>query len=135
MNAMSAPPEPLITRRRAPRQIDMTEAASGKPPEQQHDITGGVAYVAVRRVAYDQTQRDTLDEVRVPVFHNTPARVRVGGSVTQNLGDYNSARVEVSIDMPCLPEQTEVQRVYELLSGTVDSMIRRELSIATGVQR
>jgi hypothetical protein len=43
-----------------------------------------------------------------------PARVRVGGSVTRNLGDFNSARVEVMMELPCLPEIGEMRRVADL---------------------
>jgi hypothetical protein len=78
-------------------------------------------------------EQETTDTIRVPVFTNHPARVRVSGSVTRNLGDYNSAKVEVSIDMPCLPEATEVNRVYRLVSQMVDDTVRRELAVATGV--
>lgn len=91
-----------------------------------------VGYVQTSRVSYNG-EHTSREEVRVPVFHTAPARVRVGGTITQNLGDYNSTRVEVAIEMPCLPEESEVQRVYESLSAKVDEMLRRELQLATGV--
>jgi hypothetical protein len=93
--------------------------------------TGSEGYVLVRRTVYGQDY-ESNDTVRVPVFGAAHARVRVVGSVTQNLGDYNSARVEVAIEMPCLPEQSEVNRVYEMLSAQVDAFVRRELAVATG---
>jgi hypothetical protein len=114
-------------RDRTPRAVDIT------PSEDDQPLTGVIGYAIARRTAYGN-EAETLEEIRVPIFHTAPARVRVSGSVTQNLGDYNSARVEVSVEMPCLPEATEVQRVYHMLSAQVDEMCRRELAVATGQQ-
>lgn len=119
---MNAPVRDEIRSRR-PRAVDLT---SDDQP-----LTGAVGYITTTRTVYG-AQEENRETVRVPIFHAHPARVRVGGSVTQNLGDYNSARVEVSIDMPCLPESSEVDRVYHLLSAQVDMMIRRELQLAQG---
>jgi hypothetical protein len=53
--------------------------------------------------------------------------VRVGGSVTRNLGDFNSARVEVMMELPCLPEIGEMRRVADLISAQIDEIIPTEL--------
>lgn len=95
------------------------------------DLDAAEGTVLVRRVAYgDETE--TTEMVRVPVFRTPPARVRVTGSVTRNLGDYNSARVEVMVELPCYPEQSEIQRAYEHASSLVDKYIPQELDKATG---
>jgi len=100
-------------------------------PARSLDVEGAEGTVVVSRVAYGITT-ESAERIRVPVFQTTPARVRVTGSVTRNLGDYNSARVEVSIEMPCYPEQSEVQRTYDYISGLLDTMIPAELAKATG---
>ena len=110
------------------REVDMTP----ENDHPKHNISGVVSYVMTKRTSYGNTH-EALDEVSVPVFHSVPARVKVGGSITQNLGDYNSARVEVSVEMPCLPEKTEILRTYTLVSVEVDRLLRRELALATGV--
>jgi hypothetical protein len=75
---------------------------------------------------------ETKEVVKVPVFHTQPARVRVCGSVTRNLGDYNSARVEVSIEVPCNPEASEIDRAYQWASDKLDTYIPQQLALATG---
>lgn len=154
---MTNTPTPEVTPRRRRRAVDVDAAPTAaeqaataqqpvpqpspqpvpqSSPETGEAPNGALGYVHVKRTAYGEDSfaagRDDTETVRVPVFHSAPARVRVSGGATQNLGDYNSARVDVSVDMPCLPEATEIQRVYEMLSGQVDEMIRRELQIATG---
>ncbi len=108
-----------------------TRVVDAEATPEERTVEGQVGYVHVQRVAYGQ-EHNQLEEVRVPVFHNDPARVRVGGSVTQGQGDFNFAKVTVEIEMPCLPEYSEVDRVYFDLSTRVDNMLRRELEIATG---
>jgi hypothetical protein len=96
------------------------------------DVTGEHAgTISVSRSAYG-SEHNTNETVRVPVFHTTPAKVRVEGGITRNMGDYNSVRVSIVIEMPCLPEITEIERCYQITSDMVDEMINRELSIATG---
>ena len=38
---------------------------------------------------------------------NPPAHVRFNVGQTYNLGDFNSLRLDVSVTMPCLPEEIE----------------------------
>lgn len=60
------------------------------------------------------------------------ARVRVGGSVTQNMGDFNSVRVSVEVEMPCKPTTMDIEETYNLLSEQVDGFLENELNQATG---
>ena len=41
-----------------------------------------------------------------------PAYVSLGGSVTRNLGNYQSAKMEVHISLPCLPEDIDGAEVF-----------------------
>ena len=93
--------------------------------------------IMVRRVSYDGEEHEELEEVRVPIFgpNVVPARLRVHGSATRNLGDFNSARVEVMLDMPCLPELSEVDRVYAMASAWVEERIAQELDNVIQEQR
>jgi hypothetical protein len=93
-------------------------------------LDGAEGTVLVRRALYG-AEHESQEQVRVQVFHTDPARVRVEGSVTKNLGDFNSARVAVLVELPCYPEATEIQRAYEVASGMVDRYLERELQIAT----
>lgn len=72
-------------------------------------------------------QVQEADRDRVDAF----ARVRVGGSVTQNMGDFNSVRVSVEVELPCKPTTMDIEETYGLLSEKVDEFLERELELAT----
>lgn len=111
-------PAPEINVRVRKRAMDMTP----------HDYTGTIE---VERVAYGATHQSS-ETIRVPIFHTAPARLRVEGGITRNMGDYNSVRVAVAVELPALPERTEIERAYLVASDIVDDLINRELDIATG---
>lgn len=81
----------------------------------------------ISRTAYG-VETDTTEKITVPLFPTTPATVRVGGHVTKNLGNYESAKIAVEIEMPCLPEHSEVLRVYQMVSGWIDDLVAEELN-------
>ena len=88
-------------------------------------------FLHVKRTCYGR-EEESDEVVRVPDLAGQlngvqPARVRIGGSVTRNLGDYNSARVEVMMELPCLPEVEEMRRVADLISAEIDRIIPAEL--------
>jgi hypothetical protein len=89
-------------------------------------------HVLVTKVVYGVETVVADEAIAVPAFHTPVARVRVGGSLTRNLGDYNSARVEASVELPCYPTKDEVERVYGICSEMVDDFIRREMQAVTG---
>lgn len=125
-------PVAAVRTRKAPAPQPTPKSAPKATPTAPSDQIG---YVTVNRTRYGNhapIEAEARETVRVPVFGTAPARVRVSGSVTKNLGDFNSAKVEVSIDMPCLPEMSELHRVYEMLSAEVDDLCRRELALAIG---
>lgn len=86
-------------------------------------------FVLVQRVAYGQ-ENETLEKVYVPLFGTQSARVRVSAGATRNLGDYNSARVDVMIELPCYPEESEMRRAYEFASTMLDELVPIELEKA-----
>jgi hypothetical protein len=87
------------------------------------------ATVSVSRSAYGQ-EVDREEKVDVPFFPTAPAYVEVEGSITRNQGNYNSARVAVSVRIPCLPEVTEIERAKKLASSLVDRYIEEECTVA-----
>lgn len=85
-------------------------------------------HIYVQRVAYGQEETEQ-HSIRVPSFEGIePARVRVAGGVTKNLGNYESARVDVSIELPCLPVGEEIGRVASLLQDWVNEIIGEKVS-------
>lgn len=93
---------------------------------QSDTLVGAPGYVRVRRVSYNGNPEEHTQEITVPVFHSDPARVRVSGGLTLNMGDYNSARIDVEVSLPCLPERSEIERAYVEASGIVSGWMERE---------
>lgn len=115
-------------RTRAPSSAQDTSGARRRRPL---DLSEEQGTVLVRRVAYgaESERRDTL---RVPVFATDPARVRVAGGLTLNLGDYNSARVDVMVELPCYPEETELRRAKDFAAQQVEVFLREEQAAVYG---
>lgn len=117
----------------------MSEAAPAiarvrqRPATRALDLDVPEATIMVHRTVYGQ-EVETKETIRVPKFLTTPARVRVCGSVTRNLGNYNSARVEVAIEVPCNPEQSDIEAAYNFASGLIDQYIPAELEKAVGTE-
>ena len=61
-----------------------------------------------------------------------PAYVTVNGSITKNLGDFNSIRVQVGISLPCEPAELEVRATFDKASAMVDEFVGLELENALG---
>lgn len=102
------------------------------PPPEVKETEEGFRYI--KRTAYGR-EEESNEKIRVPdlaaqLGNTPPARVRIGGGLTRNLGDYNSARVDVMIELPCLPEISECRRVADLISAQLDELIPGELEKA-----
>lgn len=71
-------------------------------------------------------------EIEVDTFPEgvAPAYVHVGVGRTINLGDYNSLKLDISVTMPCYPE--EIEAVQVAVSNKVADMLAEE-SKAYGV--
>ncbi len=52
-----------------------------------------------------------------------PAVVRFGLSKTINMGNYESMRVHVELEMPCVPNQDAIDSTYELAMEWVDGKL------------
>ena len=92
--------------------------------------------IDVKRIQYSNGQlseeKETLETIPCPTFGEVEVgRINVRGSITRNLGDFNSVRVEVGLELPCLPELSEVDRVYNIASNFVEEKIKAELDNAT----
>ncbi|AHC30485.1 hypothetical protein CC53_gp068 [Rhizobium phage vB_RleS_L338C] len=86
--------------------------------------------VQVSRVMYGVETESVNEKVAVPIFHTAPARVRISGGITKNLGDYNSARFDVSMELPCYPEDSEIDRTKSYISAKVEQYLLEEMEQA-----
>jgi len=71
-------------------------------------------------------------EITTELNHPNPAYVRVDGGLTKNLGDYNSAKVGVSVSLPCLPDEASLRKCYADASKLVDEFMDAEYKLAIG---
>lgn len=72
-------------------------------------------------------ENEERQALRVPVFSSAPARVRVSGGVTENMGNYSSIRVDVTVELPCLPNEVDIDRAYRTAAGIVEAKISERL--------
>ncbi len=86
--------------------------------------------IEVTRFGYPGAEEE-VETLQVPKFEGPVAFVRVEGSVTRNMGDYNSVRVAVMIELPCYPTVADVDRAHGWCSAKVDEKIQHELRVAT----
>ncbi len=67
-----------------------------------------------------------VDDLEVVCFETEPAYVRVNGGFTENLGDYRSLRIDVSISVPCYQEL--VTETYEEIAAQVNDLLITEVA-------
>ena len=108
----------------------MAEARTRRPA-----LAGRPGTIVVRRADYrageELDSNEESSEVAVPFFGEVEVgRVRVGGGVTRNMGDFNSVRLDVAVELPCLPVAEEVERAYGIASRMVEGYLRREMDQA-----
>ena len=72
----------------------------------------------------EKTLTDINDQSDVPSITKDPAYVTVSAGVTRNLGNFNSAKISVSIHYPCDP--AKVDETYLALKDWVDERITAE---------
>ena len=84
--------------------------------------------IMMRMSAYG---REELRSITVPVprFDGPTAKVRVSGGVTKSLGNFEFARMDVAVELPCQPNETDLQHTYAYASDKVDEFLRYELGV------
>jgi hypothetical protein len=106
-------------------------------PEKRTDavqITTRDSIAEVRRTMFGKEEVSN-ERIRIRPFISAPASISVKAGITINLGNYESARVDVMLTMPCYPE--EVDQVYEDTKNWVDSRVdheRRSIETAVGAK-
>lgn len=66
---------------------------------------------------------DENKELKPVLCSSTPAVITVSAGRTINLGDFNSAKVEVSLSYPCDPD--DIENAYEHVFGWVDGKMEK----------
>ncbi len=140
MSTTSAQPN----RQRPSRRAAPADAAapSATPPERPvvadaavvQDATVEQGSIMVRRTVYDVESEEPAEVVRVPFFANVaPARVRVAGGMTVSLGNMEFARIDVAVEVPCLPERSEVNRAIDFAESIVGDRLTQQREMIEGM--
>ena|SRR5210317_999800 len=98
------------------------------------EITTRDSIAEVRKTMFGKEEVSN-ERIRIRPFISQPASISVKAGITINLGNYESARVDVMLTMPCYPE--EVDQVYEDTKNWVDSRVdheRRNIEAAVGAK-
>ena len=74
------------------------------------------------------SQSDETIEIRA--FQGPHAKVRFGLGFTKNLGNFESLRIDVGIEMPCYPE--EYEEAMDFVVKTVDERLWKEFQEQMG---
>jgi hypothetical protein len=91
--------------------------------KEQVNIETRDAIAEVRKTVFGKEEVSN-ERIRIRPFISTPANISVKAGITINLGNYESARVDVMLSMPCYPE--EVDDTYEDVKDWVDGRITKE---------
>ena len=95
-----------------------------------NSVTGMEAVQMVSKTLFGQ---ETEEREYIPIrpFATVPAKVAVKLGRTINLGNYESARIDVSLEIPCYVE--EAVAVYHQLFGKVAELMEEEVRKIPGV--
>lgn len=83
---------------------------------------------SVKTVTPNSTVRETTKITGPTGF------VTVEGGITKNLGDYNSARIGVTVCLPCGPSLQDAEKAYAEVSKLVDKLMNEEYDKVIGAQ-
>jgi hypothetical protein len=72
------------------------------------------------------------DVIAVHKFETEPAVVSVDYTLTMNLGNYESARIGVSVHVPCYKE--EIDDAYEFAQAWVEARVEKERNMVTAAR-
>jgi hypothetical protein len=74
------------------------------------------------KIGAPESQDETIE---VKNFRVQPAQVEIGYGLTLNIGNYESARVDVKVSVPCYAE--EVNEAYEWAKNFAEERVRQEV--------
>jgi hypothetical protein len=72
------------------------------------------------------TPEDSTETLEVRNFQTAPATVEIGYGLTLNIGNYESARVDVKVSVPCYRE--EVEDAYAFAKKWAEDKVKQEVA-------
>lgn len=74
----------------------------------------------------ETTVKDKDEYLPTAMQEGNPAYLNISAGMTKNLGDFNSARVSISITYPCVPD--DIEESYEKLKNWIDARLIKEIA-------
>jgi len=71
-----------------------------------------------------KTSSESEDIIAIHKFETEPAKVTVDYALTVNLGNFESAKIGVSVTVPCYSE--EIDKAYEFAQGWAEERLSHE---------
>lgn len=101
-------------------------AGTMKDEESIESLVGSIIIERQYKISKEEETLSTKT-LKTPItkFITTPAKVAVKYGVTMNMGNYESARVDVTVEMPCYKE--DVHECYALVSSYVEELISDQI--------
>lgn len=120
-------PHPVALVPVAPATTAMAASMRGSDPMPEKKVEQRPLTVSVQRtfgkIAAAEADEQTLE---VKTFAVEPAAVELGYGLTLNIGNYESARVDVRVSVPCYRE--EVNEAYEWAKKWAEERVREEVT-------
>lgn len=76
---------------------------------------------------YKKHGRNKEVNLEIKTFLSTPARVKVAYGVTLNMGDYEYARIDVGVELPCYP--AEVDEAFKEANEVAGEELHKSIKI------
>lgn len=94
----------------------------------------GEAVISIRSKIGDKDAEEQVVQKRQVVddLPEHPAHVQVGGGLTKNLGNYESAKLNVSITAPCENTDKAIRATYKHISALVEELLDVEYDKVLG---
>jgi len=71
-----------------------------------------------------KTSSEAEDVIAIHKFETEPAKVTVDYALTMNLGNFESAKIGVSVTVPCYTE--EIDKAYEFAQAWAEERLSKE---------
>jgi len=74
------------------------------------------------------SEESNTEVIRKAIESKTPAYVRIAGGKTINLGNFESLRIDVAVELPSEPNRESVIETYKEAADLVDNIMIEQLS-------
>lgn len=87
----------------------------------------GIVHIERQYKVVKEDKEFATEVLKLPVtrFVTTPAKVAVKYGVTLNMGNYESARVDVMVEVPCYKE--DIDEVYQMIADYTEELVTEHI--------